>query len=144
MATIDPATERNRELVQRFLLGDFSLLAEDASIWLAAPLPLPPLSTVAAWVTRDQLIAMRDWLNNNGRTQYRIKADGITAEGRRVAVEAAGHIELESGDVYANQYHLVFEVDGDRITHMREYSDTNLVVTLFGDGRDRDTLPAGA
>lgn len=142
--TAESTSADNRAVVERFLRGDFDMLSEDASIWLAAPLPLGSLTTDAAWVTRDQLVGMRNWLDNNGRSRYRIKADGITAERGRVAVEAAGHVELESGDVYANQYHILFEVADGRITDMREYSDTRLVVRLFGQGRDRTTLPVSA
>lgn len=53
-------------------------------------------------------------------TRYRVKTVGITAESVRVAVEAEGHIGLESGLIYTNNCHILLEVEGGSITQMRE------------------------
>lgn len=131
--TVDDQTSRSRTTVQHFMAGDFDALADDAEIWLAAALPVNHIdSTDAAVVTKADLLAMMDSINAQGRTRYRITTTGVTAEGRRVAVEAEGHIELLSGASYPNKYHLLFEAEGDRIVAMREYSDTRLIERTFG------------
>lgn len=49
---------------------------------------------------------------------------GWTAEGNRVAVEAESCSELNNGRVFKNTYHFLFEIEGKRITAIKEYSDT--------------------
>ena len=49
---------------------------------------------------------------------------GWTVEGKRVAVEAESCSELNNGKLFNNSYHFLFEVEGSRITGIKEYSDT--------------------
>lgn len=126
-------TENSKAIVERFMRGEFEALADEAVIWLAAQIPVTPDSTTdSGWVDKKHLLRMMASLNGMGCTRYRVKTVGLTAEGARVAVEAEGHIELKSGRIYANKYHILFVVQGDKITSMREYSDTRLVKELFG------------
>lgn len=55
---------------------------------------------------------------------------GTTCEGNRVAVEATGRTQLANGNVYANIYHFLFEIDGGQIVASREYCDTSRVTAF--------------
>jgi len=50
---------------------------------------------------------------------------GTTCEGNRVALEATGRTVLANGNVYANNYHFLFEIDNGQIVASREYCDTS-------------------
>ena len=56
---------------------------------------------------------------------------GITDGGDRVAVEAEGNLPLQFDLVYRNQYHFLFEFEGDRIRAVKEYMDTAATGALF-------------
>ena len=67
--------------------------------------------------------------------------DGITvtpglvvAEGETVMVEATSQAPLKDGRVYANRYVFVIHFTGDLVREVREYSDTALVIEMFGLG----------
>ncbi|WP_046495365.1 nuclear transport factor 2 family protein [Streptomyces odonnellii] len=49
---------------------------------------------------------------------------GITAEGKRVAVEVEAGGPTTSGAMYQNQFHFLFVVDDGKIVEAREYHDT--------------------
>lgn len=59
---------------------------------------------------------------------------GIIADGARVAVEGKGQARSKAGLEYNNDYCLVFDVAADRIQHVREYLDSELVTKVFGRG----------
>lgn len=61
----------------------------------------------------------------------RITPSSMISEGDLVACEASSHAELQDGRVYANEYHFLFEVAGDRIRRVREYSDTHHMLETF-------------
>lgn len=52
---------------------------------------------------------------------------GLTAEGDRIAAEVTSKGELIDGQPYANAYHFLLRLDGDRIIEVREYMNTKLV-----------------
>ncbi len=54
----------------------------------------------------------------------RVAPSAMIAEGNRVAVEAESFATLTSGRVYNNRYHFLFDVEGDKIAGVKEYSDT--------------------
>jgi len=49
----------------------------------------------------------------------------MTAEGNRVSVLTEGRGTMRNGTSYHNHYHWLFEIDGSRITRIREYMDTH-------------------
>jgi ketosteroid isomerase-like protein len=56
---------------------------------------------------------------------------GMTVEGDRVAVEAAGRCVLPDGKPYNNAYHFVLLFREGRIRMVREYCDTKLAADTF-------------
>ena len=49
---------------------------------------------------------------------------GMVAEGDRVAVEVVSEGDLKNGRQYRQQYHMLLEFRGNRISAVREYLDT--------------------
>jgi ketosteroid isomerase-like protein len=65
---------------------------------------------------------------------------GLTAEGDRIVMQAAGHARLKSGAPYDNTYCFVFRVAGTQVTEVTEYLDTALVGRAFAVPPDERTL----
>lgn len=63
---------------------------------------------------------------------YTIVATNILADGNQVAVEAGGCVTTVRGDLYDNQYLLLFRVEDGRLKACREYADTALVERVLG------------
>lgn len=61
-----------------------------------------------------------------------ITPSNMIGEGRQVSAEATSHARLCDGRVYANAYHFRFDLEGDRISSVREYSDTQHMLEIFG------------
>lgn len=70
------------------------------------------------------------WANYADR--YTTMAVNIVADGDCVIVESRGCVTTVRGDLYNNQYCLVFELKDGRITAQREYADTLLVDRVLG------------
>lgn len=70
------------------------------------------------------------WANYADR--YTTMAVNIVADGDCVIVESRGCVTTVRGDLYNNQYCLVFELKDGRITAQREYADTLLVERVLG------------
>lgn len=70
------------------------------------------------------------WANYADR--YTTMAVNIIADGDTVAVESRGCVTTVRGDLYDNQYCLLFELKDGRITAQREYADTLLVDRVLG------------
>jgi ketosteroid isomerase-like protein len=56
----------------------------------------------------------------------------MTAEDDRVVIEAKGRARSKSGADYNNDYCIVITVAHNKIRHVREYLDSELVTSVFG------------
>ena len=63
------------------------------------------------------------------RIQYIMQR--VTAEDNRVCVEASVDLPTESGGLYNQRYHYLFEITDGKISLFKEYYDTELVVETF-------------
>jgi uncharacterized protein len=61
-----------------------------------------------------------------------VEVHDIHADGDVVVVEHSGRNELPDGRRYDNNYCWIFRFQGDLITEVREYMDTQLVTETFG------------
>lgn len=125
----------SRSVVEEFLrvfsTGDvdetLEFLADDATWWVAGS--LEGLSG-----TRDK-DGVREMLDGAGGAAkggaIALTPTAWTVDGDRVAVEASSHAELLNGRVYANTYHLLFELRDGAIVHVKEFSDTQHVADVF-------------
>ena len=129
--------ESNKELVRAFFdalsRADVEavrqLYADDFELWTAGTLPFSGTSNKS-----QALEGMRGILSFFPKgLDFSIVA--MTAEGERVAVEAASDGVHTSGARYHNQYHFLLVVRGGRIHVLKEYLDTE---------RARDVLVNGA
>lgn len=62
----------------------------------------------------------------------KVTIDSMTAEDDRVVIEARGEARAKSGASYNNHYCIVVTVGDERIRHVREYLDSELVTAVFG------------
>lgn len=62
----------------------------------------------------------------------RMKPVNAIAEGQQVVVEFEGEGRTRDGRDYDNRYCCVFRIADGRITHIREYLDTDLTRSVFG------------
>ena len=60
---------------------------------------------------------------------------GMVAEGNKVAVEATSEGEHLSGQIYSNEYHFLFEFEGDKVLRLKEYMDTEQVTDVLCAGQ---------
>ena len=62
-------------------------------------------------------------------------AQSMVAEGDRVAVEATSEGMHVSGQIYANQYHFLFEFREGKLLRLKEYMDTERVTEVLCGGQ---------
>lgn len=64
----------------------------------------------------------------------KLHVKSIVVDGGQVVVEGKGQARSKDGLDYNNDYCLAFDVVGDKIQHVREYLDSELVTKVFGRG----------
>jgi ketosteroid isomerase-like protein len=121
-----------RRFLEAFSSGDLDAVAaaltEDATWWVSGRIEgMSGTNSKAALLAL--LRAVKPLYVEGG---LRITPDAMIAEGPIVACEAQSYATLTNGRVYANQYHFLFEVAGDQIRRVREYSDTQHMLETFG------------
>lgn len=124
--------ENSRALVLRFcrlmsernLTEMFALLAEEGT-W--AGVGNPKTFQYGGTRTKGQSIEMIGAFLS-GFTTFTFKVLSTTAEGNRVAVEAASAGTGPGAKTYANEYLLLFECANDQITRIREFFDQMAVL----------------
>lgn len=62
---------------------------------------------------------------------FNFKIVSAAAEGSEVAVQAESDTTLANGQKYANRYHFYFRFEGDQLTEVLEYCDTNHLRQAF-------------
>lgn len=64
--------------------------------------------------------------------RYRFHAERYLVDGELLAIEGRGDNLLKDGRRYDNSYIWLLQFSGPRLLELREYMDTNLVLSLFG------------
>lgn len=103
-------------------------LTDDATWWVAGR--VPGISGTNDKEALGRLLAEVKPLYADGALS--IWPLSVVVEGGRVACEAESRALLTDGRVYSNTYHFAFDVRGDRIARVREYSDTQHMLEIFG------------
>jgi uncharacterized protein len=120
-----------REFFAVFSSGDvektLEYLTEDATWWVSGS--IPHMSGESSKTAFGQVLRHAVTLYKGNA--LRITPSAVISEGDSVAVEAEGYAELNDGRVYRNQYHFRIQVQGDRIQQVKEYSDTQHMLTTF-------------
>lgn len=103
-------------------------LTEDATWWILGN--LDGMSGTIDKATLGSLLRNVKPLYLDGALT--ITPSSMISEDRQVSVEATSYARLCDGRVYANAYHFRLDLDGDRIRSVREYSDTQHMLEIFG------------
>jgi len=118
--------EDNKELARRMMAAlteadvDFikEYYAEDFQIWVAGSLPFSGVGDKASAVAGMPAVLS---LFPKG---LRFAIVAMTAEGDRVAIEAASTGTTASGREYSQTYHFLMRVRDGKIVEWKEYMDT--------------------
>lgn len=129
------STEDNKEIARKILddlaspggRARFELLHENA-VWtvMADRDSFPPARTMS----KPEFIAHIEAFLGVA-SDMKLDITGITAEGRRVAVEAASTCRLPNGRILNQHYHFLFEMEYGRVIKAREYLDTAHGMAVF-------------
>ncbi|WP_058836128.1 nuclear transport factor 2 family protein [Luteimonas abyssi] len=130
-------TSENKETVAVFC-GHFEhaaidevldMMTEDATWWVKGR---PHLYPGAGIKTKAEMAQV--WAGLYARLEggLRMRITGMIAEGDRVAAEVRAHAVTRRGQVYANDYHLLFELRDGKVADVREYTDLMHAAAVFG------------
>ena len=127
-------SEHNKQVVIDFIEGFGRGDVEVAKACLA-----PDALTIAKGFGKisgprpyDMIVATTGAFKDVMPTGLRPKFHTVTAEGDRVAVEFEGDAVLANGERYANQYCMVFTLEGGKIKRVHEYFCTVLADQKLG------------
>lgn len=128
------SAQENKQLVKAI----FAALAQgDSRPYLAALAPDFELTVTGqtpwsgTW-KGEGVRAFYDAVWANYADRYTTMVVNMIAEGDTVLVESRGCVTTVRGDLYNNQYCLIFELKDGKITAQREYADTLLVDRVLG------------
>jgi ketosteroid isomerase-like protein len=120
--------EKNREVAIRFIttMGehggiDEKLITDDFEWWASYHHGVMNCAQIKAMVKSLTLMPRLPEMN----------VIGVTADGDRVAIEAAGKCTLADGRPYNNSYHFVVLFRDGKVRMVREYCDTQLAANTF-------------
>jgi len=100
--------------------GLLAAMTDDASWWVSGS--LEGMSGTYEKAPFGELLRGATALYEEGA--LRITPTSMIAEGNHVAVEAEGYATMKNGRIYRPRYHLLIEVEGDKVRRVREYMDT--------------------
>lgn len=120
------------EFYRRFDAGDIegvlALMADDITYWLAGK---PGTNPTAGPRNKVEMAGIFRRMHERMTGPLRMKVHGTVAEGDKVAVEAESRGELRNGRVYNQEYHALMTIRGGRIAAVREYMDTEHVMSVW-------------
>lgn len=102
-------------------------LTDDASWWVSGT-----IEGMSGTNSKEQLGALlRAVVPLYKEGALKIWPTSMIAEGNKVAAEAESHAELTNGRVYNNRYHFLVELEGGKVSSVKEYSDTHHMLETF-------------
>jgi ketosteroid isomerase-like protein len=136
----DEPLERNKRLVLQLLdhwLDPAYLDAISHETFEAVVEAEPSVFPHAGKLTKEQVLERWGWARAHFPDGMAMTVKGVTAEGRRVAVEvlATGRMRVDDRERdFRNRYHFVFELLDGRLTRLVEYQDTAFALSLIRGG----------
>lgn len=135
MASTTTTPAQNKQLVEDFFqafckdaAGTVSEYLDDAAIWW-----VPGALPVSGDHSKAEMMELLKPLLDAFTEGPEITVHAMTAEGDRVAAEVTSTGELVTGGSYRNVYHFLFVMKDGKITHIKEYCDTQHVNSvIFG------------
>ncbi len=130
-------TESNKALVKQFFAA---LNAGDAETIADSYAPDGTVQTMGSTLIsgvfdREQIARSAAGIFDVFPQGLKFTITGMVAEGDKVAVEATSEGEHISGQTYTNEYHLLFEFQGDKVLRLKEYMDTEQVTDVLCAGQ---------
>jgi ketosteroid isomerase-like protein len=131
MANAEQSKATVEKFMRTFSEGDIdgvaAGLADDAEWWVQGSIE----GLSGSYSKAEMIAALPTFKTLYKAGALELRPQSMIAEGNRVAVEAEGFAELNNGRVYNSLYHFVFEVDGDKVTAVKEYLDTHHAHAIF-------------
>jgi ketosteroid isomerase-like protein len=101
--------------------GALEMMTEDATWWIPGK---PELTPTAGLYQKDKITRLFYAMLKQLKSGLKMTPTGMVAEGDRVAVEVVSEGDLKNGRQYRQQYHMLLEFRGNKISAVREYLDT--------------------
>jgi uncharacterized protein len=134
MRWIDMNLKENKTLVIEFFeavgRGDTkkmdSLMTSDATWWVA------PSTTFSGLHQKKDFLAMLPTIFNDAAGILIFTHGEMTAEDDRVSLHSKGHLPLNNGKTYQNNYHFLVHVKDGKVARGQEWMDSAHVNDIFG------------
>lgn len=130
-------SESNKALVSQFFealnRGDVDFIvdtyATDGSVQTMGN------TLISGVFNREQIAAAAGGIFDVFPDGLKFTAQGMIAEGDKVAVEARSEGQHISGQTYCNEYHFLFEFRDGKLLKLKEYMDTERVTDVLCGGQ---------
>jgi len=118
--------QSGKALIQGFFdtlnTGDYDKafsVVDDAVVWW-----VPGTLPFSGEKTKAQYMGIVRQIQNGFPNGFALNVKTMIAEGAKVAAEVESKGVHANGKTYNNKYHFLFEVQGGKITRVKEYMDT--------------------
>lgn len=128
--------EKNKQIATEFFVrfsandiaGALDTLADDATWWLPGK---PGHVPVAGTLSKEQIAQVFYRMAAQLTNGLTMTVKSLIAEDDRVALEVESYGELTNGRIYNQEYHTLMTVRDGKISTIREYLDTQHVLTIW-------------
>jgi uncharacterized protein len=80
---------------------------------------------------KEEILDFLRWAARTFPSGFQTEVKGVYADGRTVVLELENRSTAANGRAYENEYCFVFEMDGGKISAVREYVDTQKVDAIL-------------
>jgi ketosteroid isomerase-like protein len=130
--TIDDNKASIRVFNEHFARSDIdailAMMSDDCTWWVLGKSHLFP---VTGLLTKGEYGDLLREIHSGLRGGMQMEVRSMIAEGDRVAAEITASATTRSGSRYGNGYHILYTLDGGRITSAREYTDLMTIQNVF-------------
>ena len=131
------STEQNKAVVRDFcdLFGRsaideaLGMMTDDATWWVNGK---PHLFAGSGTRTRAEMAVIWPGLYAALDGGLHMNVLDMIAEGDRVAAEIRSHAVTRTGQVYENDYHMLFTLRDGKVARVKEYTDLMHAAEIFG------------
>lgn len=133
---VEASVEANKAVVRRYFdavnVGDCAaILALTSDDFRFTTMARAPAHLQIEW-GREAFSQVPPAMSQLMKTPIRLDVLAMVGEGDTVTVEAETDGEMLNGRRYNNAYHFVFELAGEKLRRVREYSCSYLAQSCFG------------
>ncbi len=110
------------------IAGVLDLMTDDATWWIAGKAGQIPVSGLHS---KEQISRLFYNMASQLKDGLKMTIKGLLAEGDQVALEVESYGELKNGRIYQQEYHLLVTLRDGKVCAVREYLDTQHVLTTW-------------